>query len=144
MTKKLISVLAVVMMMVVVSCGGDDGGSGSADDSGRSDNGNEASSAADNGFDESQLPDDFPTELIPPTYNSGTYLDLDDLNTASFGNATPIDETIDHYTDLIGEPKQIVEGDTGEKTALWEVTGWVVSALGSPEESFIGIAAAEE
>ncbi|MCP3992375.1 MAG: hypothetical protein GY724_25110 [Actinomycetia bacterium] len=143
MTKKLINALAVVVMMVgVMSCGSDAGGSGSADDSGGSDNGNEATNAADTGFDESQLPDNFPTELIPPAYSSGTYLDIDDLNSAAFESSTPINETIDHYTDLIGEPKQTVEGDTGEKTAMWEDGGWIVSVIGSPEESFIGIAEA--
>ena len=132
LTKALALCLAFPLIANLAGCGGadedfDDFDSGSA------------SFAAPNDFDESQLPADFPRDLIPPDYQTGNYIELGSVATASFESGTPIAETVEHYTALVGEPSLDNESADAERTAQWDVSPWVLSAVGSASESIIGI-----
>jgi hypothetical protein len=58
-----------------------------------------------------------------------------------FLSSVPVDDSVVFYTTLLGEPEIAVEGDPGERSVQWPVTdgGWIVSVLGSPDESIISI-----
>ena len=143
-TKKLISGLAMVVMMIVASCGGGDTDEGDTTaDAGGAESASDLTGSTGGDFDESSLPEDFPTELIPSSFDTGSYADLGATSTASFASGAPIDDTIAHYTDLLGEPTLEVEGDPGEKSANWNDGSWTVSVIGSPDESIIGISKLE-
>jgi hypothetical protein len=141
MASKLFSALvAAVMVMTITSCGSDDGAEdGSAVEDGGTDTDSETIDGSVSDFDESSLPDDFPTELIPSTYETGSYIDLGGTNTATFTNSVPIVDTIAGYKEAIGDPLAEVEGDEGQWSASWNHEGWVVSLVGGPDESIIGV-----
>jgi hypothetical protein len=92
-----------------------------------------------NDFDESQLPDDFPMNLIPPDYASGNFMALGAVATASFESATPVGDTVAHYTALLGEPRLDNMSADGERTAQWDVSPWMLSVIGSARESIVGV-----
>jgi hypothetical protein len=138
------ALVAAVMVVTITSCGGDDGAEGdSAAEDGGTDTGSETIDSPISDFDESSLPDDFPTELIPSTYETGSYIDLGGTNTATFTNSVSIVDTIAAYESAIGEPLAKVEGDEGQWSASWNHEGWVVSLVGGPDESIIGVSKLE-
>ena len=116
--------------LVLIACGGPDDVESDANDYG---------SDISSDFDESQLPGDFPQELIPTTYNSASYTKLGQVESAAFENDEPATETIDHYIGLLGEPAVIIKGDDSEASAQWTKTPWAVSVTGNSGESIIGI-----
>lgn len=91
----------------------------------------------DTSFDESQLPAGFPKDLIPAEYVSGTFTVLGQVEGAVFENSTPVDETIEHYTEVLGEPTISVDDDAREKSAQWHTKPWAVGVLGNDSESIV-------
>ena len=139
MKRTIIGVLiAVLGSLSLVSCGGDD--SDGDDTGGSTEESDGGSAAADSDFDESTLPDDFPRDLIPTSYDTGSFLNLADSQSAGFESGVPVEDTIAHYQGLLGDPTLAVEGEEGQRTAQWEESGWLVSVVGSPDESLVGIA----
>ena len=123
--------LAFLACLGLVGCGAGDEQDSSADD---------AEFMANSEFDESQLPADFPTNLIPPNYDGATYTQLGPVETASFESSRPVREAIEHYTGLLGEPT-LDTGDAdgdGEIIVQWNMTPWAVSVLGGDDETMVG------
>lgn len=144
--KMRLAVALATGLLTLAACGGDDGGSDggsgveSDDPAAVTDN---ETGAGESGFDESTLPDDFPRDLIPPSYDFGTYTELGATRTGSFESTTPVDESIAHYTGLLGEPTLAVEGEAGERSVQWQESEWLVSVIGKADESIIGISKIE-
>lgn len=96
---------------------------------------------ADSDFDESQLPPDFPLELLPPTYAVGTFAELGGIASISFENRAPVEQTILHYAALLGEPTLDADSADGGRTVQWHDAGpWHLSVIGDGNESIIGFA----
>lgn len=99
-------------------------------------------------FDISQLPGDFPQELILPDYERADYADMTQFGGAegaAFESSAPADATIDHYITLLGEPKINVTTPDGGRNAIWQETPWspwMVSVLGDRGESLVSVAKA--
>ncbi|MDH3684176.1 MAG: hypothetical protein OEV40_30010 [Acidimicrobiia bacterium] len=138
-TRRRLAVALAAATLALISCGSSENGASESQEA----DADGTAPASESGFDESVLPDDFPTNLIPPAYDTGAYLDVPGTQTASFESSRPVDESIDHYTDLLGEPTVAVEGDPGQKNVQWQDSDWIVSVIGSPEESIIGISKLE-
>jgi hypothetical protein len=111
-------------------------GCGSPDESDYDDDEYASVESAD--FDESTLPEDFPRELIPASYHNGAYVKLGQVESASFENGENVEETIRHYTGLLGEPASLLDGDGTDAIAQWRTTPWAVSVIGNDGESIIG------
>ncbi len=116
----------------LASCGGADE---SADDFGS----DSAGFSVPNEFDESQLPADFPNNLIPPGYRTGNYMELGSIATGSFESNASVADTVEHYTGLLGAPRLDNTSADGERTAQWDVSPWTLSVIGSAGESIIGL-----
>lgn len=95
----------------------------------------------DPNFDVSQIPDDFPSELLPEDFTAGFYGEIGTVRNVNFEVAQSFDEVVAEYTDTIGEPPIVAEGE--ERLASWTVDGeWVVSVI-DDDPTLIGIAHAE-
>lgn len=106
-----------------------------------------ACSSADDetGTDMTQLPEDFPRELIPENYSSMHYMDMKHINgteTVAFESSDPVNDSIQHYVELLGDPTVNVEGDDGQWNANWHSTPWppwIVGVMGNEGESLISV-----
>lgn len=138
-------ILLCAMSCALLACGGDDApevaerSAGVAQTSG---GGAPAASESsftvdDMSFDESQLPEGFPKDLIPAEYDTGSYTSLGQVDGAVFENGTPVDETIAHYTEVLGEPTINVDDGGREKSAQWHTKPWAVGVLGNDRESIV-------
>lgn len=133
-TPSLCTCLMSVALLSLVACGGGDDESYDEDDSGYV--------ASQEAFDESELPTDFPRDLIPPDYHTGGYAELGEVSGASFESSAPVQESIDYYTELLGEPKLAVDSGDGDRLVQWHETPyppWVVGVLGNDGESVISV-----
>ena len=130
----------VVLAIMIAACGGsDDDGTTEAGDAEAGAGDAAAVGESDSGsFDTAELPDGFPSDLIPPSFDSSSVLALGGQQTVTFESTTPVDDTIAHYTDALGAPTNAAEGDTGEKTAQWQTGEWLLSVIGSGSESIVG------
>lgn len=133
MTNRIFAMLLLVVMLVPLSaCGGDE---------------DTYAASEETTFDLSQLPADFPRQLIPPSYDRAEYNDLTQMGigkSATFESSLSVDETIKHYTALLGEPTINADpGDgSGERGANWYETPWmpwIVTIMGGPRESIVGV-----
>lgn len=92
-----------------------------------------------------QLPQDFPRELIPESYSSMHYMDMKHINgteTVAFESTEAVEDSIQHYVELLGDPTVSVEGDDGEWNANWHSTPWppwIVGVLGNEGETFVSV-----
>ena len=133
MTNRILAISILIAALVPLSaCGGDDDSYVA----------NEKTT-----FDVSQLPADFPHQLIPPAYDHAEYNDMTDMGigkSATFESSMSVDEAIRHYTELLGEPTINADpGDgSGERGANWYETPWkpwLLTIMGGPGESIIGV-----
>ena len=128
-SKLVILCLFSLVTASLVACGGSDDDSVAGDGAGMS---------GSPSFDESQLPADFPRDLIPGDYDSADYASLGQVTSAVFENRTPVAETIDQYIALLGEPDLNVDTGDGDRSAQWNTKPWTVGILGDDSESIIG------
>lgn len=129
--------LALALPFFFVACGG---GSDAAADANAMDDVDATEFADEGGFDESQLPSDFPSQLIPPQYESGTYTDMGSVSGAAFESNEAVDDMVGHYVGLLGDPDVNAETEDGGRNANWhDVDGWIVGVLGDPSESIISV-----
>lgn len=149
---KKLRILAVLLALILAACGGDTDSSDSGDDTqqptdqaqasddqgGDDGEGAGAGTEMDPNFDLSQIPDDFPSELLPDDYTAGFYAELGSIRNVNFHVARSFDDVIADYTDRIGEPPILAEGE--ERLASWTVDGeWAVSVI-EDNPTLIGIA----
>ena len=101
--------------------------------------------AGENGEDAAELPADFPRDLIPPQFTASYYTDMKHINgteSAGFESAEPVQRTIQHYLELLGEPTINVDSEGGERNVQWHSTqwpGWIVGVLGNPNETIVSV-----
>ena len=96
----------------------------------------------DETFDESQLPADFPRDLVPPDYHAGGFVELGQVTGASFESTAAVEDSIDHYTKLLGEPLMDIQSGDGDRMVQWRDTPyepWIVAVIGNDGESIISI-----
>lgn len=132
LTSTLTICLSLASITGLAGCGGADE---SFDDFGS----DSASFSAPNEFDESQLPADFPNNLIPPGYHTGNYMELGAVATGSFESDAPVADTVEHYTGLLGEPRLDNTSADGERAAQWDTSPWTLSVIGNDGESIVGL-----
>ena len=146
-------VLFCAMSCVLVACGAEDAPSANQGSSSatQATDGGAASGASvnppsvgDPSFDESQLPIGFPKDLIPDEYSSGSFTALGQVEGAVFENSAPVDMTIAHYTEVLGEPTISVDDDEREKSAQWHTKPWMVAVLGNDSESIVSFTRIDE
>lgn len=88
-------------------------------------------------FDLSELPADFPRDLIPGEYHSSVHAKLGKVESASFETRTPVNDTIDHYTKLIGKPASDADAGETERMVQWHTKPWALAVIGKHDESII-------
>ncbi len=110
----------VALVVVAVGCGG---GDDTADDSGGD------GAVLPTGFSASDLPDEFPSELVAPGLAGGSWIVLGGRGTATFETSQSYSDIVDYYTDALGEP-DFSGGDADGQIATW-TTGveWAVTVL---------------
>lgn len=127
------------LTMSLVACGGGD------DEESRMQE-NASSYASETSIDVSQLPADFPRELVPPSYDTIEYVDMRayrSVESVNFESGEPVGAAIDHYVRLLGEPKIKVDSDDGERISQWHTTPyppWAVSVIGNDGETIVSVA----
>lgn len=80
-------------------------------------------------FDVSDLPDDFPSELIPESFTAGMSAQLGTIRDVNLESDSTFDAAVAEYTSKIGEEPIIVEGE--ERLAQWLVDVWAVTVIES-------------
>lgn len=134
--------LMLAALLLLIACGDQDDGPVPASDF--------AYGFANNGTDESQLPDDFPHELIPTHYDQMNYVDMSHIGGiagASFESTAPVQRAIDHYIGILGEPKISVGSADEERMLQWHTTPhppWIVGVMGTDSETIVAISKAPE
>ncbi|MDJ0750615.1 MAG: hypothetical protein QNJ11_14105 [Woeseiaceae bacterium] len=129
--------LVASALLLSAACGSADDQASAADDM--------SAFAEDDGMDVSELPADFPRDLIPPRFTTLLYSDMRNLNGfegASFESSEPVERSIQHYMDLLGEPTINVDSDRGERNVQWHSTPWspwIVGVMGNDSETFVSV-----
>lgn len=101
-------------------------------------------------IDLADLPDDYPRELMPPDYDKADYVDLRAINgtrATTFESNTDVQESIDYYIDLLGEPKINVDSGDGDRLVQWHMSPyppWVVGVMGNADESIVTVSTLPE
>ena len=117
--------VALVLVLVAAACGGGDdaynsGGAGN----GNSSDPNELSS----NFDLDALPDDFPAELVPPSWTAGQATDILGPFVVNFESDMAFADAVSYYDGIFGSSQ--VVGDPGEQLAQWtDEPTWIASVL---------------
>lgn len=134
--------LITTTILAVVACGDSDDGQLFEQDS--------DAGAVEDGIDLSDLPDDFPRELMPPTYDKADYLDMSVVNGTrgtTFESTAPVQGSIDHYTGLLGEPKINVDSGDGDRLVQWHTSPyppWIVAVMGNAGETIVTVSTMPE
>ena len=103
------------------------------------------SAAVEGSIDLSDLPDDFPQELMPPEYDRADYVDLQAVNgtrATTFESTANVQGSIDFYTGLLGEPTINVDSGDGDRLVQWHKSPyppWVVSVMGNAGETIVSV-----
>lgn len=132
------AVLAAVAL-TVAGCGGDDDAEPATDDEQLLDDaGRDVGDldvddlGFDSDFDLSDLPGDFPDELVPPDWGAGQWTEIGGVESGGFLTSASFDDVADYYSDLYGRGT-IVEGE--ERLGTWTLIGddgqptWVVGVF---------------
>lgn len=138
MVKRFVMVL-MVAGLVATACGSGDDDDGGGDDSDVAVDDNDSGDDDGSGFDEitgqgsdfdlSSLPDNFPSELVPPNWDTGQYSDITGYPTVTFESSMSFDDAIAHYDAVYGEGI-VVGNDPGERLAQWTRNPpWIVSVF---------------
>ena len=96
-------------------------------------------------FNLADLPGDFPSELIPPSYERVDYADMMMMNgvrAASFESTENVQGAIDHYIGLLGEPTINVDSGDGDRLLQWHESPyppWVVNVMGNAGETLVSV-----
>ncbi|MDJ0699192.1 MAG: hypothetical protein QNJ07_05000 [Woeseiaceae bacterium] len=129
--------LMTAAFLAVAACG-------DSDDERLAESGPDAA-AVEGGIDLSDLPDDFPRELMPQEYDKADYHDLSSINGTrgtTFESSAHVQESIDYYIGLLGEPAISVESGDGDQMAQWRESPyppWAVSVMGNAGETIVTV-----
>ncbi len=144
---RLLQVAFAILAVVLVACGGESDASAGENDtnapteqtqpSGDETSGGGAGTELDPNFDIGVIPDDFPAQLLPDSFTAGFYAELGGVRNANFESDKSFDELVAGYTEKIGEPPTVVEGE--QRLASWVVDDvWIVSIF-DENPTLIGI-----
>jgi hypothetical protein len=62
-------------------------------------------------FDTGDLPDDYPSDLVPDSFDAGMYAELGTVRNVNFETSSSFDDVVAEYTNKIGEDPILVEGE---------------------------------
>jgi hypothetical protein len=137
------SLLWYVLLIVLAGCSGD----GDADSDGTQPAGDEQTTGdvgtitdLEPNFDTGDLPDDYPSDLMPDSFDAGMYAELGTVRNVNFETSSSFDDVVAEYTNKIGEEPTLVEGE--ERLAQWIVDIWSVSVIESTP-TLIGVSTSE-
>jgi hypothetical protein len=135
--------LALVLLAVLTGCSGDanpdsDGTQPAGDEQTTGDVG--TITDMDPNFDIGDLPDDYPSDLMPDSFDAGMYAELGTVRNVNFETSSSFDDVVAEYTNKIGEEPTLVEGE--ERLAQWIVDIWSVSVIESTP-TLIGVSTSE-
>jgi hypothetical protein len=94
----------------------------------------------DPNFDSGDLPDDYPSDLVPNSFDAGMYAELGTVRNVNFETSSSFDDVVAEYTNKIGEEPILVEGE--DRLAQWIVGIWSVSVIESTP-TLIGVSTSE-
>ena len=135
--KTLFAGLITATLLAVAACG-------DSDDEQNSEPGPNAA-AMEGDIDLSDLPDDFPRELMPPKYDRADYFDLRAINgtrATTFESSAHVQGSIDFYIGLLGEPPINVDSGDGDRLVQWHKSPyppWAVSVMGNAGETIVSV-----
>lgn len=135
--KKFIAVLTLAVAVAVAACGNRDEEQAYEQGSGMT--------AIEDGIDLSDIPNDVPRELMPRSYDKIDYIDLSYANgvrAATFESTAHVQEAIEYYTRLLGEPTINVDSDDGDRLVQWHTSPyppWAVGVMGNAGETIITV-----
>ncbi len=118
---------------------------GASDDEQYDDEQNSEYQTDEGGIDLTDLPDDFPRELIPQRYDTADYMDLRAINgtrATNFQSTANVQGSIDHYVGLLGEPTISVDSGDGDRMVQWHESPylpWTVSVMGNAGETIVTV-----
>ncbi len=139
--KLTVATISVLILLTHNACGDGVSQDNDANDS-------DSFAAEDGGTSLAELPDDFPSELVPPNYDKVEYFDLTHAGAARgvvFESDDDVQAAIEHYTDLLGEPTLSVESE--EKMVQWHTTPykpWMLGVMGNTQETIVSVSALPE
>ncbi len=126
---RIIRLFVVGLVLVAVSCGGGD----SVDvNGGDLDNGGgEGGGVLSTDFSVSDLPADFPDDLVVPDIIGGERVEIGGLESVTFETSMSYEDAVAFYTDALGDPT-FVGGDADSRLGSWTNHGdWAVQVLGT-------------
>ena len=132
----------IAAILVAAACGGSDDEQHLERDIG--------AAAAGDSIDLSDLPDDFPQELVPPHYDTAEYFDLRTTNgtrSSTFQSSANVQGSIDHYVGLLGEPTINIDSGDGDRLLQWHESPhppWVVGVMGDAGETIVTVSTMPE
>lgn len=106
--------------------------------------------AVEGSIDLSDLPDDFPRELMPTGYDRADYVDLQAINgtrATTFESTAHVQVSIDFYIALLGEPTINVDSGDGDQLVQWHNSPyppWVVGVIGNAGETIVTVSTMPE
>ncbi len=106
--------------------------------------------AEEGSIDLSDLPDDFPRELMPQKYDKADYNDLRSINGTRgtmFESSAHVQESIDYYIGLLGEPTINVDSGDGDRLVQWHESPyppWIVGVMGNAGETIVTVSTLPE
>ncbi len=132
--KDLQTALLTLALLPLLACGNDENDSSEQSDS----------YASESNISIDELPDDFPRALILPNYDTVNYTDMrpfGGMEGVGFESQAPVEDTIRHYTDLLGEPAVSV-GEDDDRASNWHETPWspwIVGIMGDSGQSLVSV-----
>lgn len=123
--------LALILVLVATACGGDDDASNTTQSPGSDSAATSGSDPNDltAGFDLADLPDDFPAELVPPSWTAGQATDILGPFAVNFESDMGFADAVAYYDGIFG-PSNLIVGDPGEQLAQWTNDAvWIASVL---------------
>ncbi|MCP3976139.1 MAG: hypothetical protein GY720_16785, partial [bacterium] len=126
--------LALAFALVVTACGGGDDADATNGENGSSSNTTAQNNSGDPNeltanFNLDDLPGDFDSQLVPPSWTAGQSTDILGPHAVNFETDMSFTDVLAYYEGVIGAPDSIV-GDPGEELAGWfNDVDWVASVF---------------
>lgn len=135
--------LTLVLVLVAAACGGDDDAADNNTAGGDSAGSGNDPAIMSTSFDLGALPDNFPSERVPPSWTAGQATDLLGPFVINFETDMSFADVVDHYEGVLG-PKTLLVGDPGEQLAQWTGDAVWVTSIFDGDPVTVGFASLEE